>query len=74
MRRIGSAAYTRDTLRALRADLQEQLLRLGGHETLVALLDSLEAQLDEGTDPPSPSPEPVTTSLLNDGKKYLIYY
>ena len=47
MRRVGSAQYTRNTLRLLYSDLLDQIASHGGHEVLAALVHKLDSQIDE---------------------------
>jgi hypothetical protein len=46
MKRVGSAAHTREALRGLHREIHELVAALGGHEHLLQLLARLDAQLD----------------------------
>lgn len=68
LQECGSIDYTRQVLRSLREQVEMEIDSLGGHETLKALINHLDSQLDsEIGDSLSPSSEAGVSEGWNDG-------
>jgi len=71
---LGSFDYTRDKLRAIRADIDAEIARLGGHPALSALISRLDRQVfpvaaagSGSSEPPAPPSSCARTdSVLSD--------
>ncbi len=63
MENVGSIAYTRDTLKELRKQVENEIMSLGGHSNLISLITKLDEELDDNT--ASIKDIMTTTKLVN---------
>lgn len=73
MEHTGSMTYTRDTLKVLHAEVLSAISDLGGHVRLTALVNKLDAELDdmnhpEGTESSTKNSIKIDESFLKSAK------